>query len=49
MKEPQESTSSLQSSWALVRDDGGKHVLKLAMGKSNNIKEKDPQRDEESN
>ena len=41
--------SSPQSSWSLVRNDGGQHILKLAMGKSNNIEEKEPQRDEESN
>ncbi len=48
MNKDHESTSLLQSSWSLVRNDGGKHILKLAMGKSNNIKEKDPQRHEES-
>lgn len=42
MQKNHESTSLLQNSWSLVRNDGGKHILKLVMGKSDNIREKDP-------
>ncbi|MEW6053544.1 MAG: DUF262 domain-containing protein [Nitrospirota bacterium] len=44
MTENAESRPRIQDIWSLVRNDGGNHVLKLAMGKSNNIREKDPGR-----
>lgn len=43
------STSYLQSVHSLIRNDGGKHILELAMGKSNNLSEKELQGDEETN
>jgi hypothetical protein len=45
-----ESVAPLQHrSLSLVRNDGGKHVLHLIMGKSKSIEEKDPERDAENN
>ena len=41
-----ESTSSLQGNWPLVRDDGGDHILRLAMGKSITVREKIGEGDE---
>ena len=43
------NTPLQNSSLSLVRNDGGRHVLHLIMGKSRNIQEKDPGRDEEAN
>ena len=48
MNKNDESTSSLQSSWSLVRNDGGDHILRLAMGKSNIVREKIDEGDDES-
>jgi hypothetical protein len=45
-----DSSIPLQNrSLSLVRNDGGKHVLQLIMGKSKSIEEKDPGRDAENN
>jgi hypothetical protein len=46
-RESDNTTPLQKSTLSLVRDDGGKHVLHLIMGKSRNIEEKEPGRDPE--